>query len=145
MHKIFLSLILLSCFLFSSCATILKGYYSRVVIAKDRSDLPLNIQIQNDQGFEIPVCIDSSKYAFSRLNTETQQQETYFKRTLYVQLKSNQFHNLTINIGGVSTRKIFYPKVGIGWVILDTITGVFPLVIDLYTGNLNYFDDLVDK
>ena len=145
MIKQFLTLILLSCFLFSSCATVIKGYHSKVIIAKDRSDRQSNIQIQSDQGIEIPVLADSSQYAVSSLDTETQKWETYFYRTLYIYLKSNETHKLTINKNGVSTKTIFYPKVGIGWVTLDILTGVFPLVIDLYTGNLNYFDDLVKE
>jgi hypothetical protein len=144
MQRNFFILILLSYVLFSSCATVFKGYHSRVDVAMDRSDLQIDLQVHNEDGTKIPVLVDRTSYAVTKWNSETNKQETFYRRKLYIELKSQDTHMLTVKKNGISTRAVLYPKVGIGWVILDIVTGVFPLVIDLYTGNLNYFDDLVE-
>ena len=145
MLKYFLILLSLFFVLFPGCATIIKGYHSKVYVATDRSNAQIDLKVINEDGTEIPILVEKSSYSVTKWNPETNKQDTFYDRKLYINLKSQETHKLTIQKNGISTQVVFYPKVGIGWVILDIVTGVFPLVIDLYTGNLNHFDDLVDK
>ena len=38
-----------------------------------------------------------------------------------------------------------YPKIGLRWIFLDLITGIFPAFIDAHTGSWCYYDDIIFK
>jgi len=132
---IFLSILIL----FSNCATIIKGYESKVYVQTENSD----IEILKEDSTKLSIFSDITYVKYVKLDPNTGEYRSGNTYRLFINLRSKYEHNLTI-IKGDSLQKVsIYPKVGIGWVFLDIVTGVFPLVIDLYTGNLNYFDDIV--
>lgn len=135
---IFFSLIV--SILLSNCATIFKGYKHKVTIANEKID----IEIFNEDSIKLPVFCDSSDFVTSKFNPNTEKWEMSRTYRLFIELRSKEKHILTINSKGDSKQIVLYPKVGIGWVFLDIVTGVFPLVVDLYTGNLNHFDNIIE-
>ncbi len=136
----------LSFFLLSNCATILKGYNDKVTI--NTTD---NVEIYNSNGeklFVSQATINTDTTSLVRTKIETGEIDTtyfFYNKTLslpYLELRSSEIHRLTVNTEKNSHKVVLYPKIGLGWAALDFACGIFPLVIDLYTGNLNHFDDI---
>ncbi|MGD9900426.1 MAG: hypothetical protein AB7T22_14975 [Calditrichaceae bacterium] len=139
-------LLIITGFLILNCATVLKGYKDKVSIKT--SD---NIEIYNSDGEKLLVSqavvkTDTVKFVYSKIETGVADtSDSYFHHILsypYLELRSNEVHKLTVNTENNSKNIVLYPKIGLGWAALDFACGIFPLVIDLYTGNLNHFDDI---
>jgi len=114
MNKIVSAVLLLSVvFVFSGCATIFKG---------DSSKLGLT---SNPQGAIV--------YANGA--------EICSSTPCAVKLKSNQSWNLLFKKEGFKEKTILVSnKVGVGWVILDILVWIVPMVIDAVTGAWYEFD-----
>ena len=139
MKKLYLPV--LSIFLFliflNSCATIIKGYHDKVYVSEQKIDM----EIIDEPGINIPINIDS--FAVVNVNPETKLVETSWYYKQYIELRSNEKHILTIKKKDELKKIALYPKVSADWAILDILFVGFPLVFDLYTGNLNHFDNFV--
>jgi hypothetical protein len=116
----------------TSCATILKGYEDRV----DLENAPEDIRVFSKDGIEIPV---SSRDA--RTYSEEQKKFVMVKIKT-ISLRTNKEHVLLLKSGDKEKRVEIYPKLGAGWLMLDIITGGFPAVIDMHTGNWNHFNSI---
>lgn len=139
MKKLYLPLFLVLLFqiFFNGCATIIKGYHDKVYISEQKIDM----EIINESGINIPINIDS--FAVANVNLETKLVETSWNYKQYIKLRSNEKHILTIKKKDELKKIALYPKVSAGWAILDMLFVGLPLVFDLYTGNLNHFDNFV--
>lgn len=141
-----LIIMLFSIFLIlSGCATILKGYEDKVSINTNEF-----VKIYDENNDELTVTqgiikVDSVQIVKYKNKTGIRDTSYYYseKPITYIMLRSNRTHTLTVETKDVTKKVDLYPVVGGGWVALDIICGVLPLVIDLYTGNLNHFDDIV--
>ncbi len=144
MLKYGLVIILLgSSFLFTSCATILKGYEDEVAIVYDSNE-PIEVYETNGERIDISwkdsvtVVITDRIDVESNKVTEFTKQKTLYRS--YIYLRSNEKHFLLLKTADGEQKISLYPKVGLGWVFFDVIFGGIPLVIDLYNGNLNHYD-----
>jgi len=122
-------------FLISSCATVLKGYHDKVSIINPPEDL----KIQTTDGINIPCLYDSTVVlrAINKGGTELHVTKEY-----YIYLRSNQQHTLKLISAKSEKTIVVYPKMGGGWLVLDTVTGIIPIFFDMYTGCFNHFDDI---
>ena len=133
MKTTFLSALLIVSFtllILPGCATVIKGYEDRVDIINPPDDL----KIYSKDGIELPL-IDRIEKA------STKNKYKFIEDTLKsIQLRSNEVHVLTLKSNGKEKIVELYPKIGAGWLMVDFITGIFPVFIDIYTGNWNHFD-----
>ena len=128
-------------FLISSCATILKGYNDKVSIINPPEDL----KIQTIDGINIP-CLKDSTSELRLVKVDRYGREIYEKFVIpsySIHLRSNQPHTLRFKSSNYEKTIVVYPKMGAGWLILDTITGIIPIFFDMYTGCFNHFDDIL--
>ena len=126
-------------FLISSCATILKGYNDKVSIINPPEDL----KIQTNDGINIPYLCDSTIVIVLRgINKGKVERHVTKSKYYYIHLRSNQQHTLRFKAPNYEKTITVYPKMGAGWLILDTITGIIPIFFDMYTGCFNHFDDI---
>ncbi len=93
-------------FLFGSCATLFKG---------NSSKLDLN---SNPQGAQVFVNGNLMGTTPVRLKLES-------KRTYAIEFKKEGFATKTVNIQN---------HVGAGWIVLDVLTGLLPVIVDAATG-----------
>jgi hypothetical protein len=121
--------------LFSNCATVFKGYYDKVPII----DPPKDLKIITSEGITIPCSYDSSIAKSKDLKTWN---ESYVARNYYILLRNNQQHTLTFKSPDYEKTIVIYPKIGGGWLIIDTVTGILRVFIDMYTGSFNHFDPI---
>ena len=135
--KNYLFLFLLLFFL-SNCATILKGYNDKVSLFNPPKDL----KIETKDGINIPYFYDKKVVAEIIWNDSTKSFDHTMADIYHIQLRSNQSHILHLKSASYETTIVMYPKMGAGWLILDTFTGVFPIFFDMYTGCFNHFDDI---
>lgn len=121
--------ILIVNFLFNGCATVLSGYEDRV----DLINAPKDIKVYSKDGVEIPV----SSRTVRQYSEESKKFEN--KEIKTINLRTNKDHILLLK--SKNTEKLIeaYPKIVGSWLILDFITGIFPVFIDAYTGSWNYF------
>ncbi len=127
-------------FLISSCATILKGYNDNVSIINPPEDL----KIQTTDGINIPISNDSTIQSIRIRGTVQSFSRGYDRFVVkYIHLRSNQPHTLRFKSSNYEKTIVVYPKMGGGWLILDTITGIIPIFFDMYTGCFNHFDDIL--
>lgn len=116
----------------SGCATLLKGYEDTLNI----TNAPADLKVLTKDGEELVVTSktariqDKKTYNISEVNVKS------------IMLRSNNEHVLILKSGGAEKTVKVYPKISAGWLILDFITGIFPVFIDMYTGNWNYFDPI---
>ncbi|MBM4172359.1 MAG: PEGA domain-containing protein [Ignavibacteria bacterium] len=104
MKKLFT--ILLIVFLFTSCATLFKGTTDTVNFTSEPTSAD--------------VYIDGVKMG---------------KTPVQIELKSNKTYNIEYRLDGHETKNyILNNSVGGGWIILDILGGLFPIVIDAATG-----------
>jgi hypothetical protein len=60
----------------------------------------------------------------------------------FIMLATSDNHLLKINAGGKGKTVTARRKVGLGWLFLDTVLGVYPMIIDAYTGCWHKFERL---
>jgi hypothetical protein len=118
------------------CATILKGYEDEVII----HNAPEGLKVYTKDSIEIPI----TKVIKRVTNKDMQKDRSDIYKDIEVQeisLRSNMDQVLILKHEGKEKRIYIYPKINTGWFILDALL-VFPLGIDIYTGNWNSFDDI---
>jgi hypothetical protein len=136
--------LLLFPFIISGCATILKGYYDKVTIINPPEDL----KIETSEGLTVPYLHDHT-VSYQKWIPDTlvkdkveYKQVSYVDKFYTIDLRSNQVHTLQLKSADFEKTIVLYPKMGAGWLLLDTVTGIFPIFFDMYTGCFNYFDDI---
>lgn len=87
-------------------------------------------------GVELPLSARRDTY----FSYDTRKYEPLIIKT--ISLRTNKEHVLVLKSGDREKRIMVYPKIGAGWLVVDLITGIFPIFVDAYTGNWNYFDDI---
>lgn len=113
------------------CATIFKGYEDKVVI----TGIPLNTKIFSQTDIEVPLLTTHKiKKIF---NPKAGVIDSAMIVEQYIYLRSNTDHLLTFKNLQEEKQIHLYPRLSIGWVLLDVVTGTF--LVDLYTGNWNHF------
>lgn len=128
--EIFFTFFLL--FLISNCATILKGYNDNVSLI----NAPEDLKIETNDGVNIPIL---KRQIVKKINNRD---NTIITLSYYIYLRSNQSHTLRLKSADFEKTIVVYPKMSAGWLILDTITGIIPIIFDMYTGCFNHFDDI---
>ena len=128
--SIFISIVFL--ILLNGCATVFGGYEYAI----DLKNAPEDLKVFDKDGVEIPV--------FHRVESNYSQETRSFNWTIIkmISLRKNKEHTLVLKSGDTEKRITVYPKVGAGWIIVDLLTGIFPIFIDAHTGNWNYFDNI---
>ena len=122
-------------FLISGCATVFKGYYDKVSLTNPPEDL----KIHTSENISMPLSFDRTVISFIGIDNKVERSET---RKYYILLRSNQAHTLKLKSAEFEKTVVLYPKMGAGWLILDTVTGIIPIFFDMYTGCFNHFDDI---
>lgn len=102
-----ISSILLVAYLFSSCATLFKGSTDTVNFSSDPSGAKVYVN-------------------GSLLGTTPVQLELKSNKTYTIEFKKDGFETKTVVLNN---------SVGAGWIILDILGGIIPVVIDAATGN----------
>ncbi len=116
----------------TGCATVFKGYEDTLNI----TNAPADLKVLTKEGEELVVTSktariqDKKTYNVSEVNVKS------------IMLRSNDEHVLILKTGGTEKTVKVYPKISAGWLIFDFITGIFPVFIDMYTGNWNYFEPI---
>lgn len=118
--------------LFNGCATVLRGYEDEVELI----NAPKNITVHSKDGVEYPVFINNVKV----YSEQTKKFENAEVR--HIKLRRNKEHTLLLKNNDKVKLVEVYPKIVGTWLILDFITGVFPMFIDAYTGNWNSFQPI---
>jgi hypothetical protein len=111
---------------FTGCATIFKGYESHVELYL----VPDSLRVFTLHGEEVPI----HEMEFTSKNVVS------ISKVIY--LRSNQIHVLRLQKGDKQKIVSLYPKLSAGWLLLDIVSGGFPLFIDMYTGAWFHFDDV---
>ena len=107
-----LSILIVFVFMLSNCATIFKGEYRNVRINSEPDGA--KVYINGDYHGETP---------------------------LRLELRPNQSYTVEFRRDGYKTEvRQIQNKIGWGWVVLDVITGVVPVLIDALTGAWYDFD-----
>lgn len=127
---LFVSIVLL--ILINGCATVFSSYEYSV----DLNNAPENLKVYDINYVEIPISHRRDVY----LSNETKKYEPLLIKT--ISLRKNREHTLILKSGDKEHRVTVYPKIGAGWLVIDLVTGLFPVFIDAYTGNRHYFDDI---
>ena len=122
-------------FVFSGCATILKGYEGGV----DLLNAPDSIRVFTKEGVEIPV---SNRKAREYSEKNKKYEDIEIKT---IKLRTNKTHILLLKIKDKEKLYEVYPKLKGEWLVLDIITGLIPAFIDAYTGNWNSFPPILVK
>lgn len=112
--------------LFSGCATIIKGYDSRVELyfASD------SLRVYTMDGEELRIVPEVFYTQRGRVEEKV------------VYLRSDRPHSLKLQEGSRTKFVSVYPKLNAGWLILDMICGGLPFFVDIYTGNWNHFENI---
>jgi len=138
--KNLISLITLCSFFFlSGCATVFKGYYDDVTIQNP----PEGLEIYTKDNVRISLRSEGvvkggsgNPYEYVPLKVDTSQHR-YF-----IMLRSSEDQTLVLKYSGKEKKIALHKKVGFGWVLIDILTGGFPLLFDGYTGNWHHFDSI---
>jgi hypothetical protein len=102
----------LVCLLLASCAAIIKGSRSKIDLASDPSGA--KVYIDGNYMGDTPL----------KLRLES-------KRDYTIEFRKEGYPNKTINVQN---------KVGAGWIVLDVLCGLVPVIIDAATGSWYEFD-----
>ena len=135
--------LLFTVFSLTSCATLLKGYFSELEVY----DEPRNLEIYDEQN--VPLDIEQITYqvkvkAFQdSLNNYVTIRDTVGIKS--IRLRSDRDYLLTFKYAGKEKRIMAYKKIGFWWAFFDIMSGVFPIFIDAHTGAWNYYDPVVLK
>jgi hypothetical protein len=108
------------------CATIIKGYETPVELYL----APDSVQVYTISAVKIPV----KKYHYTYAGVDRFDQ--------FISLHSKSSHELRLVWRDKEKVVSVYPKLSIGWFVIDLLFGGFPLFIDMYTGAWHHFDDI---
>ncbi len=127
-------------FYLTGCATMIKGYESKIKI----KNAPALKKITDQNNQNIPFKIDIHNESIKKLNMELKKLETLgsVDTTYTFNLRSGKEYWLNLKTKGETKSIHIYPKISFGWALLDVITGVLPAFIDAYTGNWCHYDDI---
>ncbi len=128
----FLIPIVIVIFLFGGCATVLRGYEDRV----DLVNAPGDIKVYSNEGIEIPI----SSRTVRQFSEESKKYEN--KEIKTISLRTNKNHILVLKSNDNERKVEVYPRIVGTWLILDFLTGIFPVFIDAYTGSWNSFQPI---
>lgn len=104
---LFFSFLAITIFVFNSCATIFKGSTDDVNFSSDPSGA--KVYVNGDLLGTTPFALE---------------------------LKSNKTYTLEFKKDGYETKTVLLNNsVGAGWIILDVLGGLIPIIIDAATGN----------
>lgn len=131
----FITPVLLS-ILLTGCATLIKGYYDEVTVHNYREGMT----ITNQYGEPIPLHNKISTNAVANPYAVAQKNVDTIHVGKFMLLATSEDHVLKINDNGREKIVTARRRVGIGWLLLDTVLGVYPMVIDAYTGCWHKFD-----
>jgi hypothetical protein len=123
--------------LFTGCATVMKGYYDEVPVLNYSE----GVMITNQYGARIPVVpkhIVKTNRSANPYDTAAEKTDTV-GRDYVIYLDSSERQILTVNTPQKSKIIIPQRKIGIGWLVLDTVL-LYPLIIDAYTGAWHQFE-----
>ncbi len=98
--------LIVSCFLFINCAAIFKGTSSKLDLSSEPDGA--SVYVNGNSWGKTPI----------KLKLES-------KKTYVLEFKKEGYETKTFNITN---------SVGAGWIILDILGGLFPIVIDAATG-----------
>jgi hypothetical protein len=111
LHKLLILTIIGSLFLFSGCATILKGTHDEINM---HSKPPAKVYINGSYRGDTPIKL---------------------------QLKTKKEYNIKFKTKGYKTKTIHINNsVGAGWIVLDVVLGLVPVVVDAATGAWHKLD-----
>lgn len=121
-----LTLVVLIPFFASGCATIIKGYESRVelFLAAD------SLRVTTYYGEELTVYDEQ----FRSRSGVTGSKAIY--------LRSDRPHILQLTRNDKTKIVSLYPKLDPAWFVIDLLCGGVPILVDNSTGCWNYFDDI---
>jgi len=121
----------------SGCATIYKGYMSRVEIR----NAPDSLRVFTSEGVELPVHYWSDRIKkVDEYGTKYVDQIDSTRRI--IELRSNRDHVLILKDAHQERRIATYAKISTGWAILDFLCLGVPVFVDAITGNWNYFESI---
>jgi len=124
--------VLLTGILFNGCATVLKGYEDRV----DLVNAPDGMKVFTQDGVELEVK-DRHQRAYSAI--QKKYIDTCFVKVIY--LRSNKDHVLKLKYQGKEQLVERFGHISAGYFLADVLL-VFPVFVDIYTGNWNHFDPI---
>jgi len=139
--RIFFMLITL--FFLTSCATLLKGYFSELEVYGDTGKLEVldehNLPLDIEQiTYEVKV-----KAFQDSLNNYLVKRDTIGIKS--IRLRSDRDYLLTLKYANEEKRIMAYKKIGFWWAFFDLLSGGLPIFIDAYTGAWNYYDPVILK
>lgn len=119
---------------FYGCATVFKGYDDKVLV----TGIPANTKIYSQTEMEVPLL---TTYKTKKIfNPKVGVIDSAMIVEQYIYLRSNTDHLLVFKNREEEKRIHIYPRLSIGWLFLDVITGTF--LVDLVTGNWNHFKNI---
>ncbi len=119
---------------FYGCATVFKGYEDKVLV----TGIPANTKIYSQTEMEVPLL---TTYKTKKIfNPKVGVIDSAMIVEQYIYLRSNTDHLLVFKNREEEKRIHIYPRLSIGWLFLDVITGTF--LVDLVTGNWNHFTNI---
>lgn len=116
-----------------NCATIIKGYEDTVIL----KNAPDSLRVVTQDGIELNLGKKVDLKFPPKGGTAMLEVIT---KTL--SLRSNKEHTLHLLYKDKEKIVKVYPKVKIGWALLDIICLGVPVIFDMYTGNWNAFPDI---
>lgn len=133
--KMFIPFTLVSVFLLTGCATILRGYEQKVDVLNRTPDT----KIYTTDNIEVPI---QAKLNY-RLNKE-EKRYVVADTTYYIVLHQAHRQILTVSANGRQKNVEMYPYLSGGYLIADIIFGVIPAFVDSETGCWYHFDGPID-
>ncbi len=130
-HKI--CVIAISLIILPGCATVMKGYYSKVEL----QNAPDSLRVFTADGVELPVI----KTAL-RVQSGTNSQRWIDKPASLIEIRSKYDPVLVLRYQGQEKRVQAYGKIVGGWLFLSTACGLFPAFVDAFTGSWNSFEPI---
>jgi hypothetical protein len=123
-------------FLSNGCATLFKGYEDKVdlIMADD------SLRVYTIDGAELEIKTEQKRFVF--FNTQNKESKVDTTTNYFINLRTNDTQTLVLQKGNKKKIIETYPKIGSGWFLLDILTGGLPAIIDMYTGNWNYFENI---
>jgi hypothetical protein len=129
--------VLLSFFL-TGCATLIKGYYDEVPVLNYHEGMT----ITNHYGERIVVHDKIRTNAVANPYAAAQKNVDTLIVGKIIMLATSENHVLKINDGVKEKTVTARRQVGLGWLFLDTVLGVYPMIVDAYTGCWHKFEHI---
>lgn len=139
MKNIQIGVVVFICTVASGCATVFKGYEDSVQLI----GAPDGLRVMTGEGVQLPIeDVKTGRIEVLRDEQGNIKAVHHGEEEKRIRLRSNREHTLTLKHKEVEKIVTVYPKIGVGWAILDILFGGLPPFFDIYTGNWNHFDDI---